>query len=120
MNKQEIFDTVVNHLRKQGERSVEGDFGTCMYRLLKNGKMLKCAVGCLIDDDEYDPSMEKRTILSIFKPDSGLRIPKLRKLAGHAGFLRRLQHIHDCVPVASWEREFKTAAKLYSLEYTPV
>ena len=119
MNKQEIFDTVVNHLRKQGEKSQDEDSGTCMYRLPKDGKMLKCAVGCLIDDDEYDPSMENRTILSIFEPHSGLRIPKLRKLEDHVSFLQGLQSIHDIHPVYEWENYFRGLAARHTLVYTP-
>ena len=48
---QEIFDTVVEHLRRQGHRAYKEEYG-CLYRL-ENGD--KCAVGCLIPDHLYDP-----------------------------------------------------------------
>lgn len=51
---QEIFTTVYNHLIKQGERAVDMN-DTCVYRA-NNG--LKCAIGCLITDDAYDPKIE--------------------------------------------------------------
>ena len=53
MDAQQMFDTVVAHLNKQGHpaRNVGGD---CMY-LAPNGDM--CAVGCLLGDT-YDPKME--------------------------------------------------------------
>lgn len=56
MNKQEIFDTVVRALRKQGQPSAVP--GHCLYRSVKEGKVLKCAAGHLIPDEEYDPSWE--------------------------------------------------------------
>lgn len=51
MNAQEIFDKVVNHLRKQGHRSLSED-GRCLYRG-SNGD--KCAIGCIISDEDYQP-----------------------------------------------------------------
>lgn len=57
MHKQEIFDTVVNHLINQKQKSVkEGNKTNCLYRG-PNG--LKCAVGCLIPDDVYEEYMEE-------------------------------------------------------------
>jgi hypothetical protein len=54
MNRQEAFDTVVEHLFKQGRRSVN-DKGFCSYRG-NNGTM--CAVGVLIPDELYNPAMD--------------------------------------------------------------
>ena len=53
MNAQEIFDTVAKHLAKQGHQARNG--ATCSYRT-PNGD--KCAVGCLIIDEEYSPEMD--------------------------------------------------------------
>jgi hypothetical protein len=59
LNHQETFDTMLTHLRKQGQRAVdqthEHMVDTCMYRTSSG---LKCAVGCLIPDDLYDRRME--------------------------------------------------------------
>lgn len=61
-NKQEIFETMVKNLMKQGRKSVVGsiDSGdeTCLYRG-PNGS--KCAIGFLIDDLEYNESFENET-----------------------------------------------------------
>lgn len=54
MNIQEIFDTVSVHLLTQNEKSQESSFySSCLYRG-PNGT--KCAVGCLIKDEFYQPS----------------------------------------------------------------
>lgn len=46
---QQVFDQVVAHMIKQGERSIH--LGSmCLYR---SPTGLKCAAGCLIADDEY-------------------------------------------------------------------
>jgi hypothetical protein len=51
---QKTFDAVLAHLRKQGKRAIDGE--SCMYRT-EDG--LKCAIGCLIPDDKYDPKMDE-------------------------------------------------------------
>lgn len=47
---QEMFTTVVLHLRKQGRRAVEEKDGVfyCRYRASDGAS---CAVGCLLTDD---------------------------------------------------------------------
>lgn len=52
---QSLFDRVVEHLYKQGRQAMSAAAGGCAYRG-DNG--LKCAVGCLIADEHYDPRME--------------------------------------------------------------
>jgi hypothetical protein len=51
---QEIFDTVAKHLLAQGERAITEN-GACAYRGVEGRK---CAIGCLIPDEVYDPNME--------------------------------------------------------------
>lgn len=58
-NIQETFDTIYKHLLDQGGKSVDRDTGICMYRG-PNGT--KCAIGCLIPDDKYDPKWERLPI----------------------------------------------------------
>jgi hypothetical protein len=57
-DRSDIFNYVVDHLRKQGTRSLSPE-QTCVYRGA-NGTM--CAVGCLMTDDEYDPFWENKAI----------------------------------------------------------
>ena len=59
MTQQEIFDTVVNGLRKQNCQSWDEASGGCMYRG-DNGA--KCAVGLLLPDELYHRSMEGKSV----------------------------------------------------------
>ena len=54
-----VFNHVVEHLQKQGAKSLHPDGGICAYRG-RNETM--CAVGSLIADDEYDPAWEGNSI----------------------------------------------------------
>lgn len=57
MTNQEIFDTVVDHLIKQGKPAMQGSGKDrqCAYR---GEEGTKCAVGCLIKDEFYNPLFE--------------------------------------------------------------
>ncbi len=113
MTKQEIFDTVAKHLFSQGQRSVNAN-GVCLYRG-PNG--LKCAIGALITDEEYDSEMEFKTISFLkerFIPD---------RLKGVIiDFLSDLQNIHD--DYANWSRtsqmkeELEIVARNFGLDYS--
>lgn len=51
---QEVFDQVKTHLLSQKVKSMSRTLeDTCAYR---SANSLKCAAGCLIGDDEYDPN----------------------------------------------------------------
>lgn len=121
MNAQEVFDKVVNHLRQQGKKSQglvsssrnAGDT-FCMYR---NPEGLKCAVGALIEEDEYSPSFELHLLCELLRmelPDS-LR----ERLAGNYNLIVELQEIHDHSSVEYWENAFKRLAEHENLNYTP-
>ena len=98
--KKEIFDYVVTHLKNQKSQSmgsiyfaddddydVDLDGYTCAYRGLDN-KM--CAVGCLIADDEYEPSMEDENVPRL------IVLGKLpARLVPHESMLLELQGLHD-------------------------
>jgi hypothetical protein len=94
MTKQEIFDTVVRHLKKQGRLAKQFTTDSegravkqCCYRA-DNGD--KCAVGCLITDDEYNPGMEDMSVTLL---QMGDRLPT--RLTPHVDFLETLQAAHD-------------------------
>lgn len=61
INRQEIFEKMVTGLYRQGKPSVDLFNGFCKYR---GDGGTKCAIGFLIDDSEYDPSLEGSTPLS--------------------------------------------------------
>src|ERR1700690_1772536 len=109
MNMQELFDTVVAHLRQQNAQSLK--HGACAYRG-DDGK--KCAAGCLIPDEEYNPTMEgwNVTINS-----------SILNLLGDNGenmrLLLQLQHVHDMQDVEEWEACFQDIAFDLDLRLPP-
>jgi hypothetical protein len=127
MKAQEVFDTVVTHLRNQKVKSMN-DEGECLYRG-PNGLM--CAVGCLIPDDQYDPNMENNPIDVLLNTD--LLQGDLRKtLTRFKSLLNKLQILHDDEApwtnkghetdeerLIRWEKGFKSIASKHKLVYTP-
>lgn len=103
MSYQDIFDKVAKHLLTQGERSESGFIG-CVYRT-PNG--MKCAIGCLIDDEIYTPEIEGKSVdqLSIFTNLS----EKKRDL------LIFLQMVHDDYSVKEWSHELGRVASMFDL-----
>jgi hypothetical protein len=103
MTEQEIFDIVAAHLIRQGRQSMDPAFG-CAYRA-PNGD--KCAVGCLLNDDEINYAIEGRFVTSIHLP---------ARLQPHRWFLRWLQLLHDEVrnwsDIKFWLRDFALTHKL--------
>ena len=85
---QEMFNVVVEHLRKQNAKSErEADHkycvsSICCYRS-PDGK--KCAIGCLIPDEEHDPKMDENAgsdIDQLIK--SWLSVPLREKFKRHS------------------------------------
>lgn len=93
MDKQEIFDTVVKALKKQGKPSVSHR-GECVYR---GPDGTKCAAGHLLPDECYTPTMEGAS-WNVLVYHHGDKLPKF--LVDEADLIRRLQSIHDL-----WARE---------------
>ena len=92
MTPQEIFDTVAEHLAKQGHPALSGYKGSCMYRN-KNGE--SCAVGCLIPDEMYDPKMDEEdiSIETLIHHEPEFLFPDYFK--DNIGLLSHLQIAHD-------------------------
>lgn len=117
MNTQEMFDTVVKHLLSQKKRSM-GRFASqaeeldlmddsmCAYRG-ENG--LKCAIGCLIPDDLYDPKMEGQVVGALFA------FPGIGKYIINTYIARGLQSIHDACEPENWEDALRRFAKTEGL-----
>ncbi len=123
MTLQEIFDTSVNHLRKQGRKSVlPADDGyspvACRYRLpLDDGTCLMCAAGPFITD--YVPEMEGNGWHFITERYPENIVPALSERAN--GLIQRLQNVHDRYPPADWEPQWEAIAYDWSNDvvYTP-
>ena len=117
MDAQEIFDTVRDHLLQQGKKSLLSiascprppRYQACAYR---SPDGLKCAVGCLISDEEYSPYMEKKTVK--YLEAVGLMPERLR---GEIRLLELLQHIHDFSSPEKWETKLRALADDLRLEW---
>jgi hypothetical protein len=110
MGQQETFDTVVSHLRRQNAKAV-GNYGLCVYRST-NGR--KCAVGCLIPDDKYSPSLEGHSLEVEFQNE----LKAILAEEGHdLDLVRQLQVIHDRVFIHHWETEFEKLGRSRRLQY---
>lgn len=108
--KQETYDTIVAHLRKQGRKATD-DHGMCCYRA-DDG--LKCAVGCLIPDDLYDEGMEAMSVVgSPIYEIVCVRLDHDLQLCGD------MQDVHDEWEVERWEIGFRGVAEAHNLTYTP-
>lgn len=108
MTAQKIFDTVINHLLQQGVPALNYNYDaapSCRYRTRYG---LKCAVGCLISDDAYDPLMEGKNV-AIEGPFVDLLNWWIEEHYGsHRKLLRDLQFLHDSEQASS-PGEWQTA-----------
>ena len=92
----ETFLKVKTHLLTQNKKSHDVGEG-CVYR---NSEGLKCAVGCLIPDEDYAANME-------FKGVDNLQHRGLLK-GMDTYMLRELQLIHDLNPPSMWKEKLDT------------
>lgn len=108
---QQLFDSSVNHLRKQAKKA-QISYGTrCVYRG-PNGLM--CAVGCLIPDNLYSPDFENKTVRTLFNDCSCIRYYFGEN---NENLLDKLQEIHDICKVQNWEEEWENLANNFGLKY---
>lgn len=120
MTRQEIFDKVARHLLTQGQRA-ETEGGDCVYRA-EDGT--KCAVGCLIPDELYDPEFEGLLISHIFGDQAG-SLPERaqekgrqlsRLLGDHFPLLKELQEVHDEDEPDEWKIALRQVASSFGLD----
>lgn len=92
--KQEIFDRVEQHLAQQGEPALcmlpqydeYDEEYSCAYRTPRG---LKCAAGCLIPDEKYNPEFENATFSGVLLFGTLTCDPDL------VDFIENLQMAHD-------------------------
>ena len=128
MNKQEIFDTVLLALRKQGKASVGPrtrgsgeDYQTSIECCYRGPDGAKCAAGHLIPDADYRIEMEGKNIygmlelLPITSPARQIFNPT------NISFLSSLQILHDDFlwkeGLSVWESKMKDFATREQLVY---
>lgn len=116
MNKQDIFNTVVAHLRKQQAKATKEELGNtvCVYRTSTG---LKCAVGGLLLDEEYSPAMETGNGVNRLFMD----YPRIAERLGldNMRLLESLQFVHDHCDVYKWEGCLQSVAESHDLTLAP-
>lgn len=115
MTKQEVFDKAVGGLLTQGCQSLKGgNKNECMYRG-DNGT--KCAVGHLIDDDNYRPNVEGHNIyakevqVALLASRVDITDDEIFEL------LQSLQRIHDESSLDLWRERLEEIADYNNLTF---
>lgn len=118
--RQQVFDQVVTHMRAQKVQSMREDGDACVYRAGE----LKCAAGCLMTDEEYNPLMDVQSGdngTEFGTSWSSLINRELVPSTDHDDLITRLQSIHDAYDGnLRWEARFEGLAKEYNLQFTPL
>jgi hypothetical protein len=97
----DVFNYVKQHLLNQNEKSVDPWSLSCHYRSQReDGKVLMCAVGCLMDDRFYLEEFENSS-------PSDIRVKKaiessITNWNYNASLLSELQNIHDEYESDEW------------------
>ena len=120
---QETFDIVVAHLRRQGSKAQSRDptsgLITCLYRA-PDGK--RCAAGCLIPDERYEPALELSAVGGTSEANkySSNDVTLLIEQLGHdIELVGALQSVHDNSEASDWESKLEQLAADFGLRYTP-
>lgn len=110
---QQIFTRVKEHLLTQNVQCKSGR--GCAYR---NDEGQTCAVGCLITEEHYCPSIEGADATSTLVKDAvekSLGIDELEEET--VSLLRKLQIMHDEEFPYKWPEHLQHIATEYSLQY---
>lgn len=116
MTDQEMFNKIVTHLLTQKVRSEGCDADgttTCLYR---GPDGAKCAVGVLIADEHYTPSLENKVVTSwpvskalVASGVTNANRPRTQML------LAACQGVHDTVKPRQWKERLTGLAQEYDL-----
>lgn len=100
-----ILDRVERHLLRQMRQARRSDSAACAYRTPDG---LMCAVGCLISEAHYRPSLEGVICLRLC---DAIEKSIGRDVTGQVGLLERLQRIHDNTKPTSWRRSLRVVRR---------
>lgn len=114
MEAQEIFDKVYEHLRSQNKKAVNSSSNTGFYCKYRSKDGLKCAVGCLIDDEDYDSMMEGIPASQLLTEFAWK--PSINRIASNPALLEELQRVHDGSAPSLWPRRLAQVAKRHHLK----
>lgn len=100
-----VFEFVKQHLITQGQKS---EFITSCYYKQSNG--LRCAIGCLIEDEFYNENLEFKN------GDDPIILDAVQKSLPNwkinKGMLIELQELHDEIEVDEWEWKLEQLEQL--------
>lgn len=108
---QAIFDQVCVNLLKQNAKSrriaYEGGrtINVCVYRD-EHGH--RCGAGWIISDDEYAPSMENKSFISVYSDFLGVSKDVLNE---RCMLVQTLQRLHDEQEVCDWHAQMHCIAR---------
>ncbi len=109
MTNQDLFNTVYRHLLTQGQKAfitLTHGSESCKYRTA-DGR--KCAIGCLIPDNRYSPTLEgKRAYAEIVREAAGITHDQLDLASA-------LQDVHDYHEPVEWKEQLAQVARRYNL-----
>lgn len=116
---QEVIEYVRDFLLNQGKRSVkyiisdedEIAHKDCRYRGGQE-KELRCAIGCLISDENYSNKLEGFTILDQKVIDAVKKSVPNWKI--DVELLQNIQNIHDCHNPLHWEWKLNNLFNVFS------
>jgi hypothetical protein len=109
---QASFEQIATHLFAQGERSINSDDTSCQYR---GAKGLKCAIGCLIPDNQYAKRIEGASVedVQLMEILSAAGLPAYDKR--YMELLDSLQQVHD--RAGHWENNATMKGQLRRVGY---
>lgn len=100
---QEVFDYIAHHMLTQGKKAYNDYTDSCCYRIVINdGEVLKCAAGCLIPDEDYDPKIEGKKWRSL-----PLKFREFKSCTHHEEMISLLQSAHDFREMSDWKTRLR-------------
>lgn len=111
MDKEKIFSSVKSHLLLQGGKSERRISATVRNQPAYRsdvGNDFKCAIGCLLPDELYDPDFEGTNIRHLLEQHEPLQnyfelSDCLDTRREEINFLNALQQVHDSRDPSEWE-----------------
>jgi len=96
----DVFDYATSFLYNQNDISITDEYA-CAYRGLKG---MKCAIGCVIDDQFYHHTLENCTVY-----DANVQKAIMQSLPSYEineDFLNYMQYVHDKHSTHNWKSQF--------------
>lgn len=113
LSAQEIFDRTAKHLLAQGQRAkAPCDYGSSSVYRTEDG--LKCAIGCHIPDDLYEPWIDEKRLDVEILPSKFLPGINVNQ---HLELLVVLQECHDTRLPNTWYIYLANIARVYGLRF---